>query len=107
MSKTFTFDSTRTAICCRSESRVTPLAIGQSVGELAERLKAQQHGVVALTSRCEVMGLVERRRSAEDRRWIEIHLLKNGEQLFASPAHLHRAALLSLRSRFVVLDAGF
>jgi DNA-binding MarR family transcriptional regulator len=32
-----------------------------SVGELAERLQAQPHGVVALVSRCEAAGLVVRR----------------------------------------------
>jgi DNA-binding MarR family transcriptional regulator len=75
-----------------------------TVGELAERLQAQQHGVVALISRCESMGLVERRRSTEDRRQIEIHLLANGDQLLIKLAGLHRAALLSLRGRFVVPD---
>ena len=34
-----------------------------TVGELAERLQTQQHGVVALISRCENLGFVERRRS--------------------------------------------
>ncbi len=38
------------------------------IGELAERLQAQYHGVVALVSRCEAAGLVERRSSASDRR---------------------------------------
>ena len=33
-----------------------------TVGELAERLQAQHHGVVALISRCEKQGFVERRR---------------------------------------------
>lgn len=75
-----------------------------TVGELAERLQAQQHGVVALISRCEMMGLVERRRSTEDRRRIEVHLLENGEHLLTKLAGLHRAALLSLRGRFVVPD---
>ncbi|MEY4140472.1 MAG: hypothetical protein RLZZ371_2654 [Pseudomonadota bacterium] len=75
-----------------------------TVGELAERLQAQQHGVVALISRCETMRLVERRRSTEDRRRIEIHLLKKGEQLLTKLASLHRAALLSLHGRFVVPD---
>ena len=46
-----------------------------TVGELAERLQAQHHGVVALVSRCEKQGFVERRRSTEDRRRIEVRLL--------------------------------
>jgi len=73
-----------------------------TVGELAERLQAQQHGVVALISRCEKLGFVERRRSSDDRRRIEIHLLKDGEKVINKLARLHRTELLSLRGRFVV-----
>jgi len=73
-----------------------------TVGELAERLQAQHHGVVALVSRCELQGFVERRRSTEDRRRIEIHLLKKGEKVLDELARLHRAELLSLQGRFVV-----
>jgi len=75
-----------------------------TVGELAERLQTQQHGVVALISRCERLGLVERRRSCEDRRRIEIHLLSNGDKALNKLARLHRTELLSLRGRFVVPD---
>ena len=75
-----------------------------TVGELADRLQAQQHGVVALISRCEKLGLVVRRRSEEDRRRIEIHLLRNGEKTLNKLARLHRAELLSLHGRFVVPD---
>ncbi len=75
-----------------------------TVGELAERLQAQHHGVVALISRCEKQGFVERRRSSEDRRRIEIHLLENGERVLNELARLHRTELLSLQGRFVVPD---
>lgn len=75
-----------------------------TVGELAERLQAQQHGAVALILRCEKLGFVERRRSSEDRRRIEIHLRKNGEKVLNKLARLHGAELLSLRGRFVVPD---
>ena len=73
-----------------------------TIGELAERLQAKHHGVVALVSRCEKQGFVERRRSSEDRRRIEIHLLENGERVLDKLARLHRAELLSLQGRFVV-----
>ena len=75
-----------------------------TVGELAERLQAQQHGVVALVSRCETLGLVMRCRSSEDRRRIEIHLLADGVKLLNKLARLHRTELLSLQGRFVVPD---
>jgi len=73
-----------------------------TVGELAERLQAQHHGVVALISRCEKLGLVERRRSTEDQRRIEIRVRAKGEKLLNKLARLHRAELVSLQGRFVV-----
>lgn len=51
-----------------------------SISEIAERLQAQPHGVVALVSRCEEAGLVERRPSAIDRRQVEVHLLPAGRK---------------------------
>ncbi|HKU00477.1 MAG TPA: helix-turn-helix domain-containing protein, partial [Paraburkholderia sp.] len=50
-----------------------------TIGEIAERLQAQHHGVVALVSRCEALDLVERRVSERDRRQVEVHLLDGGE----------------------------
>jgi len=73
-----------------------------TVGELAERLQAQQHGVVALVSRCEAGGLVQRRASAEDRRRVEVHLLPAGEAVLIRLAAQHRAELLALRGKFTV-----
>lgn len=75
-----------------------------TVGELAERLQAQHHGVVALVTRCVKQGLVERRRSQVDKRQIEIHLLDKGAAILSELARLHRAELLSLQGRFVVPD---
>ena len=75
-----------------------------TVGELAERLQSHHHGVVALISRCESSGLVVRQRSDEDRRRIEIHLLKKGEKILYKLARLHQAELLSQHDRFVVPD---
>ncbi|CAN7696620.1 MarR family winged helix-turn-helix transcriptional regulator [Pseudoduganella sp. LjRoot289] len=73
-----------------------------SVGELAERLQAQQHGVVALLSRCEAAGLVRRKASATDRRRVEVHLLPAGETVLSRLAAIHRAELQSLTGVFVV-----
>ena len=73
-----------------------------SVGELAERLQAKPHGVVALISRCEEHGFVERRQSRADGRIVEIHLLPPGERLLAHLAELHRAELQSLGNVFNV-----
>jgi DNA-binding MarR family transcriptional regulator len=73
-----------------------------TVGELAERLQAKPHGVVALVTRCEASGLVERRTSATDRRRVEIHLLQDGEAMLRKLALLHRAELLSLDGVFTI-----
>ncbi len=73
-----------------------------TVGELAERLQAQHHGVVALVSRCEKQGFVERRRSTEDRRRIEVRLLPKGEDYVERLANAHRVQLIALNGRFSV-----
>lgn len=73
-----------------------------TVGELAERLQAKPHGVVALVTRCEAGGLVERRVSSVDRRRVEIHLLKDGEAMLRKLAQLHRTELLSLDGVFTI-----
>jgi DNA-binding MarR family transcriptional regulator len=67
-----------------------------TVGELAERLQAQHHGVVSLVSRCEAMGLVKRRPSAEDRRRVEVTLTREGAAQLDRLARLHREELVSL-----------
>ncbi|WP_213308619.1 MarR family winged helix-turn-helix transcriptional regulator [Paraburkholderia sacchari] len=73
-----------------------------TIGEIAERLQAQHHGVVALVSRCEALELVERRVSERDRRQVEVHLLDGGEKLLARLAELHRAELQSLDGTFTI-----
>jgi len=73
-----------------------------TVGELAERLQAKQHGVVALVTRCETGGLVERRANADDRRRVEVHLLPAGETILARLAEIHRAELRSLQGVFTI-----
>jgi DNA-binding MarR family transcriptional regulator len=51
------------------------------VGELAERLQLRHHSAVELVGRCETAGLVERRRSEQDRREVQIHLTRAGERV--------------------------
>ena len=66
-----------------------------SVGELAERLQAQHHGVVALISRCETRGWVRREQGRTDRREVEVHLTASGERMVSKMAQLHRDELLN------------
>jgi DNA-binding MarR family transcriptional regulator len=67
-----------------------------SVSEIAERLQAQPHGVVALVSRCEEAGLVRRKPSTVDRRQVEVHLLPKGRRVLAKLATAHADELEEL-----------
>jgi len=68
-----------------------------TVGELAERLQAKQHGVVSLISRCEAAGLVRRGASRSDRRRVEVTLTRKGEERLERLARVHRAELHALQ----------
>lgn len=82
----------------------TPGRDWSSVGELAERLQAKHHGVVALIDRCEKLDLVERRPGQSDRRQVEIHLLPKGRELVEQLASLHQPELRLLREVFGATD---
>jgi DNA-binding MarR family transcriptional regulator len=67
-----------------------------TIGELAERLQVQQHGVVALVSRCEAAGLIVRAADEADRRKVQVRLSADGEKRLRRLAERHRTELLSL-----------
>jgi DNA-binding MarR family transcriptional regulator len=73
-----------------------------TVAELAERLQAKHHGVVALLSRCEAAGLVGRSASRSDQRRVEVRLTAAGQQRLEQLARLHRDELRSVAAGFVV-----
>lgn len=77
-----------------------------TVAELAERLQAKHHGVVALLSRCEAAGLVGRSTGRSDQRCVEVRLTPAGLQCLDRLARLHRDELRSVRSGFVVPGIG-
>lgn len=68
-----------------------------TIAELAERLQAHHHGVVALTSRCEKAELVARRPGRDDRRCVEVYLLPKGAELLRQLALLHRDQVAELK----------
>lgn len=74
-----------------------------SIGEIAERLQAQPHGIVALVDRCEEAGLVQRKSSSADRRLVEVHLTGKGRRVLRRLAHAHRQELRALAG---VVDAA-
>ena len=71
-----------------------------TIGELAERLQAQHHGVVALVDRCVALGWLARHPGRGDGRVVEIHLRPKGERLLAQVAGLHRDELHRLLGGF-------
>lgn len=73
-----------------------------TVAELAERLQAKHHGVVALVSRCEAAGWVRRKASRTDLRSVEVHLTPEGEARLEHLARLHRDELRSAKMGFAV-----
>ena len=73
-----------------------------TVTELAERLQAKHHGVVALITRCEKRGLLTRGMNEDDRRTVRIELTPKGEKALTRLAQLHRDELLALRGQFAV-----
>jgi DNA-binding MarR family transcriptional regulator len=73
-----------------------------TITELAERLQAKHHGVVALVTRCEKLGLVERRPGRTDGREVEIHLTRKGARTVERLARLHRDELMRIEGMFEV-----
>jgi DNA-binding MarR family transcriptional regulator len=73
-----------------------------TITELAERLQAKHHGTVALVTRCEKLGLVERRAGRSDGREVEIHLTRKGGRIVDRLARQHRDELVRLEGVFAV-----
>jgi len=73
-----------------------------TIAELAERLQAQHHGVVALVSRCEALGLVSKRRGRADRRQVLVRLAPKGARILHRLVLLHRTELRALHRTFAV-----
>jgi DNA-binding MarR family transcriptional regulator len=71
-----------------------------TIVELAERLQAKHHGIVALITRCEKSGLVVRNASSNDQRLVEVRLTRKGEICLEKLARLHRAERMSLQGVF-------
>lgn len=75
-----------------------------SIAELAERLQSKHHGVGALVTRCEELGLVRRRPSEQDLRQVEVHLTAAGERCIGQLVRLHGDELRQLGALLRDLD---
>jgi DNA-binding MarR family transcriptional regulator len=73
-----------------------------TIGALAERLQSKHHGVVALATRCEKLGLLVRQASKEDRRVVYLTLSVKGDRALERLARWHRDEHRSLKGRLVV-----
>lgn len=51
-----------------------------TISELAERMQLERHTVTELVDRAERAGLIERERSSDDRRVVDLRLTAEGEQ---------------------------
>ncbi len=72
-----------------------PEGIEPTIGDLADRLQIRHHSVVELIDRLQTRGLVQRRRSAKDRRKVCVELTAEGERILETLAVQHRAELSS------------
>ena len=72
-----------------------------TIGELAERLQAQHHGVVSLATRCETLGLIKRQPSDSDRRVTYLTLSAKGSRALERLAQAHRDELRALQAQFM------
>jgi DNA-binding MarR family transcriptional regulator len=68
---------------------------GSRIADLAERLQIQHHSAVELVSRLEEKDLIQRNRSAEDRREVYVSLTPRGEQVLRELTLHHREELRS------------
>jgi DNA-binding MarR family transcriptional regulator len=76
--------------------RLHPDPRGPTIGELAASLLVRHHSAVQLADRVEALGLVRRRRDADDRRLVRLRLTPAGERRVADLAAAHLEELRRL-----------
>lgn len=64
-----------------------------TIGTMAERLCVEHHTAVTLSDRLERAGLVQRERSAHDRREVLLSITPRGEEILSQLSSLHREQL--------------
>lgn len=74
-----------------------------SIGELAETMLLEPHSVSGMADRLEKLALVERVRSDQDGRRINLRLTNKAKELLASLAEVHKAELRRIRPLLVKL----
>ena len=74
-----------------------------TVGELAEQLRTTHHSAVGLLDRMEVLRLVSREKSTEDRRRVNVSLTTKGRGLLEKLYRVHRTELKAVGPRLIGL----
>ena len=69
---------------------------GPSIGEVSEALLVRHHTATELIDRTQQLGLVERVRSAEDARRVQLRLTAQGHQVLEALTEVHLEELRSL-----------
>jgi DNA-binding MarR family transcriptional regulator len=70
-----------------------PPDVSPTIGEIAQRLHVVHHSAVELVDRLEEQGMVQRRRSSEDRRRVLLSLTPKGERVLRELSVHHRREL--------------
>jgi DNA-binding MarR family transcriptional regulator len=73
--------------------RGLPEGLRPTIGVIAERLCVKHHTTVALADKLEAAGLIQRERSAEDRREVLLRLTRDGDTLLRALSSLHQEQL--------------
>ena len=78
-----------------------PDGMRATVGELAERLQIRHHSSVELIDRLTEQGLVQRRRSEQDRRQVLVALTARGERILRELSIHHREELQAIAPQLI------
>lgn len=72
-----------------------------TVSELAEFLQERHNAVVGLVQRAARRGLVHKKQSARDHRFVQVHLTRRGKAVLKKLTRLHHAELKRLGTRIL------
>ena len=84
-----------------------PDGMRATVGELAERLQIRHHSSVELIDRLTEQGLVQRRRSEQDRRQVLVALTARGERILRELSIHHREELQAIAPQLIAALRAF
>jgi DNA-binding MarR family transcriptional regulator len=78
-----------------------PHGVAPTISYAAERLGLRHHTVVELSKRCEQQGLIRRTQNTHDRRYVELQVTSQGQQLLQSLSEDHAHELYELAPRLI------